>query len=496
MKPSKLSKHKKGDRVRIRRGRDIGKLATVRFTYRKGRRIVVVVVTDDGHRNALSPQSLEKCNADSRNRYVNNSFQFTTAWNVPAYTPSPNAPLPDLSGTSTSRIVRFGDRAKNWLTSIPSQMNRKAKGVKSNNINQGEVVPPTCPQCRSNKYVRRKERRLNLYSNRTVFKCYACGKKITPRSDSTKIPNDCFEEIEELRFRQDCGLAGIQERITPKVCRSTISNAMRRRGNKCALLVRQRIPELRGKWGCQINKRKYYYMLVDSTSFSGGGYLDACVDDKSRDVVGHQFVEFKDEKEALLRQVEADGYHPDLIVLDEDPTWIRACEEVFPNAKMQFCLFHLKKRLNEKLPTRHKRKGTERRASEKLKLWRFLKSMIGSIVDALDLTTSTSLKNSLEGTRASWEKDREARPIVEDFLKNLFDHYLLYLSFPMAPNTTNHIEHLFREIKMRKAVTAARTIAARSDYINIIINRKRLELLNKTYWSTATSTSAAWDAND
>lgn len=197
-------------------------------------------------------------------------------------------------------------------------------------------------------------------------------------------------------------------------------------------------------------------------------------------MVGHQFVEFKDQKEELLRQVEADGYHPDLIVLDEDPTWIRACKDVFPNAKMQFCLFHLKKRLNGKLPTHHKRKAAEPRASEKLKLWRFLKNIIGSIVDAPDKTAATSVKDILERTRASWEKDLEARPVVEDFLKNLFDHYLLYLAFPKAPTTTNHIEHLFREIKMRKAVTAARTIAARSDYIDIIINGKRLELLNKT----------------
>jgi hypothetical protein len=218
-------------------------------------------------------------------------------------------------------------------------------------------------------------------------------------------------------------------------------------------------------------------MLVDSTDTSSSTYLDICLDASSGHILGHQNTDAKtaQKKIELLRKVRDLGHTPDLVVVDEDPSWIEAIKNVFPDSTITFCAFHLKKRLNEKLPTESS--ASRGLPFETRRVYRFVKYTIFAIVDALDFTLAPELKQTLEHARPYWERDAKAKTAVEQFFEKT-QMYLQYLHFPGAPNTTGRLEVLFKHLKKKKAARESKAGGCKADYIDILVSRRELRLLN------------------
>jgi len=342
--------------------------------------------------------------------------------------------------------------------------------------------PPQCPKCieeGKDPLMKSKELRYNKWSTKRVYYCPIHGIKKTPKSYSTKIPVDSLQKMEEAYFEHDSNMESLQEKLPPgrEAKTQTIANALRNRAQGYAEVLKKRSPEIKMRTGFKVGDKKYLYMLVDSTDTSPSMYLDVCLDATSGHTLGHQNADTKtaEKKIELLRKVRDLGYTPDLVVVDEDQSWIEAIKNVFPDSTITYCAFHLKKRLNEKLPT--KPPASRGLPFETRRLYRFVKYNIFTIADALDFTLASELKQTLEHARPHWKRDAEATTAVEQFLEKT-QMYLQYLYFPGAPNTTGRLEVFFKHLKKKKAVKETTAKDKKADFIDILIYHRELRLLN------------------
>jgi hypothetical protein len=378
-------------------------------------------------------------------------------------------------------------------TSAPTEdcASSSSPQVEGDDIQGEEIVEtqrgdrvPDCPVCGHNRYVRGKEWRYNAYSTRRVYHCTEHGCKMTPEFESTKIPKATLDEIETRRLDHGLDLAGAVKEAADDgvhVVAATISNALRKRAGSYQNALKDRAADLRSKWGIQVGSKRLRYLLVDSTDTfkAKSSYLDACMDEKTGDIVAYQHATSKNAeyKIALLRRL-TDGakYQPDLVVIDRDPAWGSAVKTTLPYAAIQYCAFHLKKWLNERLPT--KGKGAKGIPWQTRRTWRFVKYVISAIADSPDKSCAASLREVLERARIYWENDARAKGVVEEFLDDM-PYYLTYHDFPEAPNTTGRLERFFGKLKENKTVREAKSLKAKADAIDLVISRSRVKKLHR-----------------
>ncbi|MEM3640576.1 MAG: transposase [Candidatus Bathyarchaeia archaeon] len=167
------------------------------------------------------------------------------------------------------------------------------------------------------------------------------------------------------------------------------------------------VPEFRRRWG--------FIFGIDTTSLGGKGkkhcYLHA-VDIPGKDHLAYEIM-YKEDA-ASIRQVLTTlrnaGYSPYLAVVDLASEILSALKEVYPETKIQGCLFHLQQWLNKQLPTIKKRID-----KQTLQLWRAVKKRIMEIAKAENMEIRqrhlTELKNM--------QLDEVSSSVVKTFLENL-----------------------------------------------------------------------------
>ncbi|MEM2144906.1 MAG: DDE-type integrase/transposase/recombinase [Candidatus Jordarchaeaceae archaeon] len=173
------------------------------------------------------------------------------------------------------------------------------------------------------------------------------------------------------------------------------------------------VPEFRARWG--------FIFGIDTTSLKIKGreycYVHAA-DISGKDHLAYEIMEKEDAASIghVLRTLRNAGYYPNLVVTDLAPEILSAIKEIFPNSKVQSCLFHLQRWLNKQLPTRKKRIDRKTR-----QLWESVKKKVMEVVKVENMEIRqrhlTELKNM--------QLDEASSSVLKMFLENLQYYHTL-----------------------------------------------------------------------
>lgn len=120
--------------------------------------------------------------------------------------------------------------------------------------------------------------------------------------------------------------------------------------------------------------------------------------------------------ENILLQIRSAGYHPRIVVTDLAPELLEAIKRVYPDALIQGCLFHLRKWLDENLPTKRRRVDPET-----FQKWVMVKKIIMYIALAYSKDKQRLLVNSLLNMYPSL--DDAAKNVVQLFINKWLRYY-------------------------------------------------------------------------
>jgi len=171
--------------------------------------------------------------------------------------------------------------------------------------------------------------------------------------------------------------------------------------------------EFRQRWG--------FILGVDTTCLKIGGraycYFHA-VDIPGKDHLAYEIMEKEDATSIgdILRTLRNAVYYPNLVVTDLAPEILSAVREVFPDAKIQGCLFHLQQWLNKQLPTIKKRID-----KQTLQLWNAVKIKIMEVARAETMDIRQRHLAELNNIKL----DDASSNVVKKFLENL-QYYHIY----------------------------------------------------------------------
>jgi len=171
--------------------------------------------------------------------------------------------------------------------------------------------------------------------------------------------------------------------------------------------------EVRSKWG--------RIMGVDTTPIKIGGkpfVLFYAVDIPSKCPLAWEILPCKSshEIEKILLKVRESGYYPTLIITDLAQELIKAVKTVFPESKIQGCLFHLLNWLNERLPIKKRGVDPETRGR-----WIIVKRKILSVALA---PTSERRKQAIGELQTIYPNlDERAKDTVINFIQNLASYH-------------------------------------------------------------------------
>ena len=199
------------------------------------------------------------------------------------------------------------------------------------------------------------------------------------------------------------------------------------------------VPEFRKRWG--------FIFGIDTTSLKIRGreyyYLHA-LDMPAKDHLAYEIMENEDATSIgnVLRTLRNAGYYPNLVVTDLAPEILSAVREVFPNVKIQGCLFHLQRWLNKQLPTIKKRID-----KQTLQLWNAVKVKIMEVAKAENTETRQRHLAELKDIRL----DEASARVVKTFLDNLQYYHvfqdLIWLGCKREYRYNNFCERSIGEIK-------------------------------------------------
>jgi transposase-like protein len=116
--------------------------------------------------------------------------------------------------------------------------------------------------------------------------------------------------------------------------------------------------------------------------------------------------------EPVLRQLKDLGYSPQIVVSDLAPELLISVKNVFPNAEIQGCIFHVTMWLDKELPTR---KTIRKMGREKVMLWRKVKDIIKCICVAKNECIRQQYLEQLNRLNL----DEKARNVIDRFSNNL-----------------------------------------------------------------------------
>ena len=314
----------------------------------------------------------------------------------------------------------------------------------------GEGVKVPCPYCGSCDHVVRKGVRRNKKGPKQIFLCKTCGKRFSERKTILRLPDDVAEvyltkagSVEH--FAKEFGL--------PK---TTFYRRLRDEVKRCPdwnqLLKTEKRPEKSGSalgidtTGLKIRSVRYVYIHVADVTLHVPIAYEICA---KKDVASI---------EPVLRQLRDLGYNPQIIVTDLARELLASIENIWPNAIIQGCVFHVRRRLNKLMPTKNMVKKVGR---ERVMLWRKVKNIINCVCMSKDEQTRQQYLKQLN----SLNLDEKSKCFVDDFLKNIKYYHVLNELKSFDPNIVYNnlcechigmIRRLERKMLCFKSIEAAR----------------------------------------
>jgi len=264
-----------------------------------------------------------------------------------------------------------------------------------------------CPYCGSTRIIR-KGFRYNRSGSVQLYLCKSCNRRFPENARKAKeLPGDLAEtyffdaqSLESL-LKTNKGL---------KISRSTLYRRIREQARQCPgweeLLEAKKGQE---NWGS--------VMGIDTTGLKirGAAYVYLHIADvMSRDPLAYAVCTREDVAtiEPILRKLKDLGYSPRIVVSDLAPEILISVKNVFPNAILQGCVFHVSLWLNKELPTK---KIVENVDKEKAVLWRKVKDIINYVCISKNEPTRQQYLEQLN----SLTLDEKAKTVVARFLDNL-----------------------------------------------------------------------------
>jgi transposase-like protein len=221
-----------------------------------------------------------------------------------------------------------------------------AKGFQSHFLDGPQKVLH-CKYCNSEKIIRkgkaeRKDARVQ------VWLCKSCKKRFT--ANKVKYVQYSLEEIAEAYIFHFTSLDSLLKVNSLEISRSTLYRKLREIAKRCPDWEDIATSEnIRNKWG--------YVMGIDTTTLKIKGiphvYLQV-VDIPSKDAIAYEICTREDKStiKSILMNLKSIGYYPRVVMSDLAPELLYSIQEVFPEAEIQGCLFHLCSLLDKKLPTK------------------------------------------------------------------------------------------------------------------------------------------------
>jgi transposase-like protein len=263
-----------------------------------------------------------------------------------------------------------------------------------------------CPYCNSAKIIR-KGFRYNKPGPVQLFKCKCCGKRF-PEKRATKkeLPDD----IAKSYLLYETSLDAVLEERKLGVSRSTLFRRIKGQA-KDAPGWREllKAKKEKGHWGL--------VMGIDTSTVRIRGinctYLHVG-DVTSKDPLVYELIRKKDAAtiKPILMELKNLGYSPIIVVSDLAPELLTCIREVFPNAIIQGCIYHVTRWLAKELPTRKNIKKVDK---ETRILWRKVKSIIQYICVSKTKLIKTQYLEQLK----QMGLDEIAKSVRQRFMSNL-----------------------------------------------------------------------------
>lgn len=306
----------------------------------------------------------------------------------------------------------LSDDLENSVMTRSYQENDLIPIIRKSALKVGTSSNILCPYCNSANNVL-KGFRYNNSGPVQLRLCKSCGKRF-PEKRATKkeLPDD----IAESYLLRETSLKAVLKTKKLGISRSTL---FRRIGGlaKDSPGWREllKAKKEQNNWG--------FVMGIDTTGLKSRGtnytYLHVA-DVTSKDDLAYELVRRKDAAtiKPILMDLKNLGYSPRIAVTDLAPELLKCINDVFPNAIIQGCIFHVTLMLETELPTRKKIKKVDK---EKITLWRKVKSIIQNICVSKNKRTKMEYLEQL----MHLDLDEIAKKVREKFMNNLKYYHTL-----------------------------------------------------------------------
>ncbi|MGB9960349.1 MAG: hypothetical protein ACPLKQ_07525 [Candidatus Bathyarchaeales archaeon] len=227
-----------------------------------------------------------------------------------------------------------------------------------------------------------------------------------------------------------------------------------------------------------------YIMGIDTTdlSIASKKFYYLHVVDFPNNPITYEILENRDAKsikEILLKVKALTGYEPVIAVMDMAKELLRAVKDVYPNAIIQGCLFHLRDWLDKRLPTK---KVSD---PHKVQEWDSVKSLVMRAALAIDYDEKEKYLNMLREF-LSKSADKNVRKTIRDFLENAdYYHPIQELAvFGCRPEWryNNVCERAMKSVKdLSRKMCGFKNLDLARKYINamwIIDTKKKIESIS------------------
>jgi len=282
----------------------------------------------------------------------------------------------------------------------------KRKLTDPQGLSESNVVD--CPYCMSSTHVIRKGFRYDMSGYVQLYFCKSCKRRFRENARKAK------ELTDDLAATYMFGVQSLESLLETKrdlkLSRTTLYRRIRVQARDCPgwedLLKAEKGQE---NWGS--------VMGIDTTGLKirGAVYVYIHIADvMSRDPLAYAICRREDAAtiEPMLQKLKNLGYSPKVVVSDLAPEILFSVKNVFPNAILQGCVFHVSLWLNKELPTK---KTIKKVGKEKTVLWRKVKDVINYACISKNESTKQQYLEQLK----SLPLDEKARSVVERFLDHL-----------------------------------------------------------------------------
>jgi transposase-like protein len=306
----------------------------------------------------------------------------------------------------------LSDDLENSVTTRSYEEHDLIPTIRKSALKIGTTSSILCPYCNSANNVL-KGFRYNNSGPVQLRLCKSCGKRF-PEKRATKkgLPDD----IAESYLLQETSLEAVLKEKKLGISRSTL---FRRIGGlaKDSPSWREllKAKKEQNNWG--------FVMGIDTTTLKSRGtnytYLHV-VDVTSKDDLVYELIRRKDAAtiKSILMDLRNLGYTPRIVVTDLARELLKCINDVFPNAIVQGCIFHVTLMLEKELPTRKNIKKVDK---ETRKLWRKVKGIIQDICVSKDRRTKMEYLEQL----MHLDLDETAKKVRRKFMKNLKYYHTL-----------------------------------------------------------------------